>query len=304
MVTEISQEESQQLLRTVEMFEAIIQSQPDDYQTLEILKEAYGKLRRPEDTHRVSTSLARAYAGIGQISQAILEYEGILQQFPGDPEAQAALRELENKTLPLSQRSSYGVPTETADSKPKSTAPTVTVGAGAPHPFPADKDGCGGDAALADVLIADKLLTPQSLQPLLQQLKTQRAESVKKGQPLTLLQLIAEQQLAKLDDLLVYLVNKCGCPYLPLEVYDVDRDVACLLPRETAFTHCVVPFDLVGRSALVATANPLDVHTRDHVRSLLSYNIFWFISPPAQIATVLRMVHGFEGKRPKGLGQS
>ena len=33
--------EEAQLQQTVEMFEAIAQSQPDDYQSLEILKEAY-----------------------------------------------------------------------------------------------------------------------------------------------------------------------------------------------------------------------------------------------------------------------
>jgi len=45
----ISEEEVQQLQRTVEMFEAITQAQPDDYQSLEILKEAYTNLGQKTD---------------------------------------------------------------------------------------------------------------------------------------------------------------------------------------------------------------------------------------------------------------
>jgi len=305
MVTEITKEETQQLLRTVEMFEAIIQSQPDDYQSLEILKEAYVKLSRAEDIKRISAKLASAYANVGQISQAILEYEGILQLFPGDAEAQTALQELESKTQQFSPKQSQGVSSETADSKPRTPAPAVTAGAGAPHPeVAAVGTGEEGDQALAEALIAEKLQTPQSLKPLLLKLKEQRDEAVKKGQSLTLVQLLVEQQMTKLDDLLLFLINKSDYPYLPLSVYDVDRDIVCLLPRDIALRHCVVPFDVIGRSALVATSNPFDQQTREYVQSMLAYNIFWFISAPAEITAVLRTVHGFDGKRPKPLGQS
>jgi hypothetical protein len=79
MASQITEEENQQLLRTVEMFEAITESQPDDYQSLEILKEAYSKLGRKDDSLTVSKKLAKVYLTHGQISQAILEYEGIAQ---------------------------------------------------------------------------------------------------------------------------------------------------------------------------------------------------------------------------------
>src|SRR6266481_1769299 len=74
----ISEDEIQQLLRTVEMFEAITQSQPEDYQSWEILKEAYAKLGRRDESLAASKRLAKAHISLGQISQAILEYEGIL----------------------------------------------------------------------------------------------------------------------------------------------------------------------------------------------------------------------------------
>jgi hypothetical protein len=45
----LSEEEHSQIVQTIEMFEVILQTQPDDYQSLEILKEAYSKVGRTAD---------------------------------------------------------------------------------------------------------------------------------------------------------------------------------------------------------------------------------------------------------------
>src|SRR5947208_6279032 len=86
-----------QLGQTIEMFEVITQSQPHDYQSLEILKEAYSKLGREKDVIGTSKRIAQAYVQMGQLSSAILEYETILQRFPDDPDVQAALKQIESK---------------------------------------------------------------------------------------------------------------------------------------------------------------------------------------------------------------
>src|SRR5215510_2986043 len=118
MAAQLSSEESQQLLRTVEMFEAITESQPDDYQSLEILKEAYSKLGRKEEALAVSKRLAQAYTKLGHVSQAILEYEGIAQEFPNDPEAKAALAQFEKQTTQTDETTSSSAPLLAEDSKP------------------------------------------------------------------------------------------------------------------------------------------------------------------------------------------
>src|SRR6266853_6250036 len=89
--------EEAQLAQTIEMFEVITQSQPHDYQSLEILKEAYSKLGREKDVVGASKRIAQAYVQMGQLSSAILEYETILQRFPDDPDVQAALQQIETK---------------------------------------------------------------------------------------------------------------------------------------------------------------------------------------------------------------
>src|SRR5881227_82926 len=97
MSSTLSPSEEAQLGQTIEMFEVITQSQPQDYQSLEILKEAYFKLGRQKDVIHTSKRIAQAYEQMGQLSSAILEYETILQRFPEDPDVQAALKQIESK---------------------------------------------------------------------------------------------------------------------------------------------------------------------------------------------------------------
>src|SRR5208282_2846110 len=111
MMTTLSPGEEAQLGQTIEMFEVITQSQPNDYQSLEILKEAYSKLGREKEVVSTSKRIAVAYVQMGQLSSAILEYETILQRFPDDPDVQAALKEIENKATNFSvQPSSSDLP--------------------------------------------------------------------------------------------------------------------------------------------------------------------------------------------------
>jgi tetratricopeptide (TPR) repeat protein len=294
MASNISEEEIQQLLRTVEMFEAITESQPDDYQSLEILKEAYSKLSRKEDSLRVSKKLAQLYVGLGQISQAILEYEGILQEYPNDASAAAALGDLEQKTSKLAASHPTAAPLLAEDSKPSTPA---GGSAGAPALSSTRAKAEDGDRALVNVMITDKFVTPQAVEPLLLRLKSMRENPADKSQPLSLVQLLVNEQMATLDDVLTWLIDKSALPYVPLSTYDVDRDVACLLPLDICLQCCIAPFDLISRSVLIATANPFDQAVRKQVEAMLDYSIFWYVTSPAEIMTALRRAHGLDGAR-------
>ncbi len=119
MSVQLSQEEFAQLAQTIEMFEVIAQSQPTDYQSIEILKEAYQKLGRLDDVLRVSKLLADAYCANGQYSAALLECEGILQHQPDCPEIIAIMGEVEARTeqiraLPANLPESLGHGSQTA----------------------------------------------------------------------------------------------------------------------------------------------------------------------------------------------
>jgi lipopolysaccharide biosynthesis regulator YciM len=75
----LKSDEEAQLQQTIEMFEVIVQSQPHDCQSLEILKEAYSKLGREQEVINTSKRIAEAYIQQGQLSSAIMEYETATQ---------------------------------------------------------------------------------------------------------------------------------------------------------------------------------------------------------------------------------
>src|SRR4051794_23665768 len=79
------------------MFEAITQTQPDDYQSLEILKEAYQKIGRHDDSLKASRRLAEAYFGAGSYTQAMHECEIILVKEPDAPDIVAMLGDIESR---------------------------------------------------------------------------------------------------------------------------------------------------------------------------------------------------------------
>src|SRR5215467_2317438 len=130
MPTTLNPGEEAQLAQTIEMFEVITQSQPHDYQSLEILKEAYSKLGREKEVIGTSKRIAEAYVQMGQLSSAILEYETILQRFPDDPDVKAALAKIETKAnnFPVEE-----TPTELLLAKPLAPA--------ASEPTPVAKNG-------------------------------------------------------------------------------------------------------------------------------------------------------------------
>src|SRR6478609_415103 len=92
-----SEEEHSQIVQTIEMFEVILQTQPDDYQSLEILKEAYAKVGRKEDSLKASRRLAEAYFNSGSYTMAMQECEAILVKEPNAPEILAMMGDIETR---------------------------------------------------------------------------------------------------------------------------------------------------------------------------------------------------------------
>src|SRR5882672_7345374 len=148
MPAALTTNEEAQLKQTIEMFEVITQSQEDDYQSLEILKEAYSKLGHHDKAVNASKRIAQAYVQLGQLSSAILEYESILQRYPDDPDVQAALAEIESKA------SSFAAPTAPP---PEAEAQEKAAGKKAKR-APSEVDD--GKLAMHKIFVDGKLISP------------------------------------------------------------------------------------------------------------------------------------------------
>src|SRR4051812_39640491 len=225
MTTTLNPGEESQLLQTIEMFEVITQSQPQDYQSLEILKEAYMKLGREDDVVETSRRIARAYVLLGQLSSAILEYESILQRRPDDADVLAALGEIESKANSLSDSAAPAL--ELAEPVDR-VQPMESAFNGASKLKAADIDE--GRATIHKLFVDSKLISQGDFDLCWQTPNLH----LPPGRPLEpFIQLLADKSHFSLDKSLKLLSEKARLGYLPLDKYDADLDLARSFPMES-----------------------------------------------------------------------
>jgi hypothetical protein len=279
MVSTLSSGETAQLAQTIEMFEVITQTQPQDYQSLEILKEAYSKLGREKDVIATSKRIAQAYVQLGQLSSAILEYETILQRFPNDPDVQAALRQIETKadTFPTEPELAEAANPATADTS-RESAPKTTRKAP-----PTDVDD--GHKAMRKVFVESKVITAGDFDLCW---PAPDLATPPDGVVEPFIQLLADKGILPVEKSLKILADKARTAYLPLEKYDVDLDLTRNFPPATCRRWCVLPFDRMSKSVLVATANPYNQQAARELGETTRNRLVWYVATPVELIKNLR----------------
>jgi tetratricopeptide (TPR) repeat protein len=282
MVTTMTQDEAQQLIQTIEMFEVITQTQPHDYQSLEILKEAYSKLGREEEAINTSKRIAEAYVQAGQYSSAILEYETILQHHPEDPDVQAALQAIESKAAAANQPVTndtvlFRKGEESASHNTKTTRKTILT--------PDSIDD--GRKQMYKIFVDGKILAPADFEACWPKpdLNNPPADVVE-----PFLQVIADKALMPADTALKLLSDRTRIAYLPLDRYELDIQLARTFPAETCRRWGVLPFDRLSKSIMVATANPFNQQAAKELAEATSNRLLWYLVPPSEIIKNLRKI--------------
>jgi tetratricopeptide (TPR) repeat protein len=275
----ITASEAAQLDQTIEMFEVITQSQPLDYQSLEILKEAYFKLGREADVIGTSKRIAQAYVQLGQLSSAILEYESILQRHPDDPDVRAALEEIENRANSFATPVMAGEPE--GMEQPHSAGPR-TIAPAENEPLVEVEDG---RAVMYRIFVEGKLMTDPDFHRYWPKADI-RAAVAQVQEPFV--QMLHDNGVMPLERSLKMLGDKARVAYLPLEKYDVDLELARRMPRETCLRWCVLPFDRMSKSVMVATANPFNKQAAAELDHAGAHRLIWYVAKPAEISKYLR----------------
>jgi tetratricopeptide (TPR) repeat protein len=283
MSTTLSQSEEAQLAQTIEMFEVITQSQPHDYQSLEILKEAYSKLGREPDVISTSKRIAQAYVQMGQFSSAILEYETILQRFPNDPDVQAALKGIESKSNNVALEPALDEPAALA--KPPELAQVKAAKKGLGRTPPTDIED--GRRSMHKVFVEGKIVTAADFELCWHPVDL---SAPPKGVNEPFIQLLADKGIHPLDKSIKLLTDKTRIAYLPLDRYDIDMDLARSFPGETCQRWCVLPFDRMSKSVLVATANPFNQQAAKELAEATTNRLLWYLVPPVDLVKNLRKV--------------
>jgi hypothetical protein len=279
MASTLSTGEEAQLAQTIEMFEVITQSQPNDYQSLEILKEAYTKLGREKDLISTSKRIAQAYVQMGQLSSAILEYETVLQRHPNDPDVKAALEEIESQSNAFSFDPAPD--TSQAQSKPTPDTSTIVKPGETKAPQSDFDDGC---RTMRKLLVDSKAITSGDFD-LCWSSPNMQETPVRAIEPF--IQTLADKGILPIEKCLALLCDKTRMGYLPLGQYEIDIDLSRSFPAATCRRWCILPFDKMSKSIMVATANPFNQQAAKELASATQQRLLWYLAPPADIMASL-----------------
>jgi tetratricopeptide (TPR) repeat protein len=297
----LSDEEHSQILQTIEMFEAIAQTQPDDYQSLEILKEAYQKVGRLEDSLRTSRKLAEALFNAGSYTQAMQECEVILLKDANAPEILAMLGEIETRL----QASGQALVNNGAQAGLTVNPNEATKGEGAlidmTHAHGGDTGKIAnlaerGDDHLAKFLIVQQLFPEDEVLAALESVKHSNKDLTGQALAVSLLDQLCKDKTNHLESVLSALIDRTKFAYVPLEYYDTDRQIAPMLPEYLTLGRLFVPFDLVSRTMMVACCNPFDATGREAVQQSLDYTVAWYLARPASIVKSLQSIYRLESR--------
>ena len=275
MPAEINPSEEAQLNSMVAMFEIITQSQPNDIQSLEILKEAYFKLGKNKEMISASKRISRAYANMGQLTSALMELETVLQLFPDDPEARQALAEIETKTNPYAERPKADESTEKPPLAMSSKSQTLTT------------DIEDGRKMMHKIFVEGKCVNESDFNSLWP--TPPKGDLEQTVEPLLLK--MAEKNIMPIEKSLKLLSEKSRAAFLPLDKYDVDMDTARLVPKTTCWRWCVLPFDKMSKTVLVATANPFNIHAAREIEMHTACRVHWYLAVPADIIKILQKIY-------------
>jgi tetratricopeptide (TPR) repeat protein len=264
-----------QLLQTIEMFEVIVQSQPNDSQSLEILKEAYSKLGRESDVVNTSKRIAQAYMETGQLSSAILEFETVLQYRPDDEEVQAALKEIESRA------SNAGMPEAGGEQAALALAANPAAKLSPSSSLEIDD----GRKAIYKIFVDSRLVSSGDFE-LYWQGQAAAAASSELVEPF--IQTLHNKGIVAVEKSLKLISDKSRTAYLPLEHYDIDIDLTRGFPAEICRRWCVLPFDRMSKAILVATANPFNQQAMKELSQSTPHRLVWYLVPPTDLLVNLR----------------
>jgi tetratricopeptide (TPR) repeat protein len=303
----LSEDEHSQILQTIEMFEAITQTQPDDYQSLEILKEAYFKVGRQDESMKISRRLAEAYFNVGSFTQAMQECEVILLKEPSAPDILAMLGEIESRLQASGQMiaasSALGgltvMPNYASNGNGAGKSSLMEL-SGRNSALKGKREapqlGERGDDHLAKFLIMQQIFPEDEVNEALATVNRLNKDLAGQALAISLLDHLCKDNEPKMEKVLSGLLDRTKFAYVPLEYYDVDRHVVRMLGDNLTLGRLIVPFDLISRTIMVAICNPFDAAGREAVQQSLDYNVMWYLARPSALNRVLQDIYRLDAR--------
>ena len=106
------------------------------------------------------------------------------------------------------------------------------------------------------------------------------------GEVLVSLSFATEESIAQC------LAHQFGYAFLPLENYEVTKEVTALVPKNVVSHYCLMPLDKIENSLTVAMANPLNTEAVEDIEDLTSLEIQVFVATSTDIRNAIKKYYG------------
>ena len=90
-------------------------------------------------------------------------------------------------------------------------------------------------------------------------------------------------EFVKEEDIAQALTAQYGFPYLPLSNYDINPEIANIVPGRVARQYLLLPIDKIGNSLTLAMSNPLNMQAIEDVELLSGCSVQVFVSTSSDI---------------------
>lgn len=127
---------------------------------------------------------------------------------------------------------------------------------------------------LGELLIESKMIAPHHLE---EALKFQKEKGGMIGEILVALGHTTEEAIA------LALTTQYGLPYLSLSGYDIDSDIARVVPEDMARRHQLIAIDMIGPILTIAMANPLNVKAIEEVELITGLKTQIFVATSSDV---------------------
>jgi type IV pilus assembly protein PilB len=135
---------------------------------------------------------------------------------------------------------------------------------------------------LGEILVQSGTISDQQLQ---RALDFQRREGGLLGEILVKLGYVNEREIVQA------ITAQYGFPYLPLEDYDFNKEVAKVLPENVARQYSIVPVDIIGDILTVAMSNPINEKAIEDVEMITRKKVQVFISTVTSIHEAINRLY-------------
>ncbi|MDD4294352.1 MAG: hypothetical protein PHP69_02435 [Candidatus Omnitrophica bacterium] len=94
---------------------------------------------------------------------------------------------------------------------------------------------------------------------------------------------IVKLGFAQEEDIAHCLSLQYGFPYLPLENYEIPKEVVNVIPKAVAEHYCIIPIDKMDNMLTVAMADPLNIHAIEDIEEITGCEIQIFVSTSSDV---------------------